>query len=733
MCYNPFECSTAQVHKAWRQSGRDGKHDGLGPTERVYMMKRWMFAMAVVCMLAIGFQCARGESPTEYQLIPGAVIQLGQYEQDNKTDNGQEAIEWMVLDAQDGKALLLSKQALDCLAFNDGNLNENWESSSIRSWLNNSFFQSTFSPYEQQAILTAIVSNAADECNPSWNQVDAPGTEDRVFLLSYAELLRYFPDQNGRKTTSTEFARGKGAGAMSMFAFIIGETDWWLRSPGKVPNDAAFVDVNGAVGTKVTNTKMGVRPALWLDVSVDATGFPSAQYQQAASLSLQGDYAAAAEIYESLGDYTDSPTQAKENRYLQATLSSSQGQYETAISQFEALTGYKDSDALATKNRYLRAQQLAEQGEFDAAIALFEALDGYEDSYALGRKARYDKAVSYQEAKDYATASKLFAEVGQYEDSMARMKECFDKLGVQYSYFSDQDMKVIKTDYNKGYQNKHDIDNGDKHFGWRMGRFFISNYTRRISVNDKDNNTGNIVFLKTLGDSVTLWFDLEQNINALDGNINLIVAEDIDGYDKYFGVKQTNFGRGTLIIRHKDFRGDETDPVIYTDYLLAKGTTAADTKVILLEEGDYEVALDYELQDNDITHIFSKFDNYRIFFTFSIRNGNCMVYPFDVKTRAELQNTAITENGFYLDLARSRYLKIDVKRSVIVEGPAGMIEDERFNRPAKDGDQYTQEGIYTISVSNLYTGESTVKTIFVGSDDLLQEYIANGFNMDRLK
>ena len=110
-----------------------------------------------------------------------------------------------------------------------------------------------------------------------------------------------------------------------------------------------------------------------------------------------------------------------------------------------------------------------------------------------------------------------------------------------------------------------------------------------------------------------------------------------------------------------------------------------------------------------------------------------MVYPFDVKTRAELQNTAVTENGFYLDLARSRYLDIDVQCSVIVQGPTGMIEDVRFNRPAADGDEYTAEGIYTISVHNRYTGESTVKTIFVGSDELLQEYIANGFSMDRLK
>ena len=154
---------------------------------------------------------------------------------------------------------------------------------------------------------------------------------------------------------------------------------------------------------------------------------------------------------------------------------------------------------------------------------------------------------------------------------------------------------------------------------------------------------------------------------------------------------------------------------------------------MLNEEGDYEAALYYEVEDNDLKHIASKYGNYRITFRFSVRNGNCMVYPFDLVTGAELQNTSVTENGFRLDLARSRYLDIDVKRSVLVESPTGVVEDERFNRPAKDGDRYDAEGIYTISVSNRYTGESTVKTIFVGTDALLQEYIAKGFSPDRLK
>ena len=62
-----------------------------------------------------------------------------------------------------------------------------------------------------------------------------------------------------------------------------------------------------------------------------------------------------------------------------------------------------------------------------------------------------------------------------------------------------------------------------------------------------------------------------------------------------------------------------------------------------------------------------------------------MVYPFDVNTGSELTNCSFTENGFYLDLANSRYLDIDVKKENYVEENRTLIEDTRFNRPAKDG------------------------------------------------
>lgn len=106
-----------------------------------------------------------------------------------------------------------------------------------------------------------------------------------------------------------------------------------------------------------------------------------------------------------------------------------------------------------------------------------------------------------------------------------------------------------------------------------------------------------------------------------------------------------------------------------------------------------------------------------------------MVFPFDVETGEELTNKSITENGFYLDLAKSRYLDINVKKEVLHEGATGLTEDVRFNKPASDGEKYTEEGIYTITVLNQYTGEETVKKIYVGTDSVLKAHMMTGYSI----
>ncbi len=282
----------------------------------------------------------------------------------------------------------------------------------------------------------------------------------------------------------------------------------------------------------------------------------------------------------------------------------------------------------------------------------------------------------------------------------------------------------VRVENFDGYFGEELIDKGDIHYGWDLGNFFISGYTDEIT-----NPSGNTVFLKNVGDKVTLWFKLNQNIDGLNGKENLSVTADTEGYDQYFETPKMNFGRGVLIIRYTDHNNVKAEPTIYTNYLEANAAVGADTKVQLFEEGDYEVALDYEVTSDELI---DKIGHYRIFFKFSVRNGNCMVYPFDVTTGSELTNSSMTENGFRLDLAKSRYLKINIKREVLRDSADGLVEDTRFNGPAKDGAEYTDEGIYTITVSNEYTGQFTTKKIYVGTNNILRAHMTTGLSIPEI-
>jgi len=280
-----------------------------------------------------------------------------------------------------------------------------------------------------------------------------------------------------------------------------------------------------------------------------------------------------------------------------------------------------------------------------------------------------------------------------------------------------------------GFALNQDIGVDNCHYGWILGRFYITGYSRVMP----DSN-GNCLFLKTTGDEIKLHFELYQDIDQLNGDPLLVIGKDKDGYDKNFGVPKTNFGRGALLIMHTDYQNNIAEPVIYTDYLSAKMSGTADTVISLNEEGDYAVALDYRV--DEYTRVlgtsikYSDENDYKICFSFSVRSGNCIVFLVDTATGSELRDTSVTPNGFRIDMAQSRYLDVNIKRSIIVDGAAGRTEDVRFNRPAKDGEEYTQSGIYTITIQNRYTGEQTVKQLYVGTDEKMIEYVSSGMTIE---
>lgn len=75
---------------------------------------------------------------------------------------------------------------------------------------------------------------------------------------------------------------------------------------------------------------------------------------------------------------------------------------------------------------------------------------------------------------------------------------------------------VLVSDF-ASYSGAKEISKGDLHYGWKLGNFFVSGFTSSVGAKDE------VVFLKNAGDVVTLWFNLTQNISALNNDGGLLL------------------------------------------------------------------------------------------------------------------------------------------------------------------------------------------------------------------
>lgn len=174
----------------------------------------------------------------------GAYVKFGAYEQDNNEKNGAEEIEWLVLDVNKNRAVLISKYALDCLQYNDTRVSTTWEYCSLREWLNSDFYNTAFSKSHKKSIKESFVSADKNPENAIFSPYGQPGnnTKDYVYLLSTQEAEKYFNSKKARKCKITDYAVSRGGW---------GETDyycwWWLRTPGMQQGDATSVTSEGKI------------------------------------------------------------------------------------------------------------------------------------------------------------------------------------------------------------------------------------------------------------------------------------------------------------------------------------------------------------------------------------------------------------------------------------------------------------------------------------------------------
>lgn len=287
----------------------------------------------------------------------------------------------------------------------------------------------------------------------------------------------------------------------------------------------------------------------------------------------------------------------------------------------------------------------------------------------------------------------------------------------------------IRTGKN-GYKGEKEIEDDDCHYGWDLGKFFISGYT--TSMVDA---TGTPIFLKNQSDKLSLWFNLAQDIDKLNQKKALSIVED-EGYDQYFETQKMDLGKGALIIRYTDYENVKHESKVYTNFLEENAILGKNQRIQFLGEGDYEVALDYEVE-NDKRNIFGlsvfpEYSYYRIYFKFSVRNADSNVRLYDVDDKTKLKTNDFTENGFKLNQKLSRYLDVEVKHEVYDAENNSFTEDKTLKKNAKDGGKYTDEGFYLITAKNRYTDSQTNRIVYVGKNKFLQRCAQSGMMPDEI-
>lgn len=191
-----------------------------------------------------------------------------------------EPIKWLVLAEEDEKALLRCENIIDRKYFNlstdkrtiGGNTiyASNWEYSSLRAWLNDTFYETAFDNLAQTLIQSTYLDNKnmANLYTEKQTEIyvkSQNNTYDKVFLLSEKDMYKSeygfssYPTIPARTKSASDYVKALG---LRVSSSNLGSC--WLRSPHheiKVRN----VYEDGYINACDTCTNpLGVIPSLWM-------------------------------------------------------------------------------------------------------------------------------------------------------------------------------------------------------------------------------------------------------------------------------------------------------------------------------------------------------------------------------------------------------------------------------------------------------------------------------------
>lgn len=169
----------------------------------------------------------------------------------------------------------------------------NWEYSTVRSWLNESFFVTAFSTRERRQISCTKLTTPAYLTSRS--AYDVGETGDYVFLPSYQDMinpsygfsLNYSDYDMNRRAHSSDYAKSQGVYVDNSYKNKHGKyTSYFrLRSAGNGSLSATDVFSNGYVfSIGIRDTSYGIRPALCFNPS--STGTYSNDYDKKVTINV---------------------------------------------------------------------------------------------------------------------------------------------------------------------------------------------------------------------------------------------------------------------------------------------------------------------------------------------------------------------------------------------------------------------------------------------------------------
>ena len=209
-----------------------------------------------------------------------------------------EPIKWRILTTSGNKYTLLSESIIDGKQYYNNPSSRrkidditvyanNYKYSDIRAWLNgydgtsydssnytnNGFYDIAFTEEEKALINTTLVKNDLSSTGDSYNYHISDDTNDKIYLLSYADITNLFykfPSNADpatiRQATTSDYARGKYIRIDEQNTY--GNGYWLLRTPRNTkPEYIKFVSIDGSAYTYDTlycnsDEILGIRPSM---------------------------------------------------------------------------------------------------------------------------------------------------------------------------------------------------------------------------------------------------------------------------------------------------------------------------------------------------------------------------------------------------------------------------------------------------------------------------------------